>query len=98
MGERISRMQGTGVGSGLIMEEDPNALMQRETMSQAQHAEHNIQKQREYERLQKTLFEEFSKIDVNQDGAVSLDEIIAFLQSKVVSVTEGSLRTIGLES
>jgi hypothetical protein len=33
MGERISRMQGTGVGSGLIVEEDPNALMQRETMS-----------------------------------------------------------------
>ena len=25
MGERISRMQGTGIGSGLIVEEDPNA-------------------------------------------------------------------------
>jgi Ca2+-binding EF-hand superfamily protein len=35
------------------------------------------------------LFEEFSKIDLNQDGAVSLEEIIAFLQSKVVSgITE----------
>ena len=81
-------MQATGVGSGLMVEEDPNALMQRETMSQAQHAEHNIQKQREYERLQKTLFEEFSKIDLNQDGAVSLEEILTFLQSKVVGTRD----------
>jgi|LauGreDrversion4_2_1035121.scaffolds.fasta_scaffold209114_1 hypothetical protein len=79
MGERISRMQGTGIGSGLIMEEDPNAQLQRETMSQAHHAEFNIQKQREYERVHKMLFDEFSQLDLNQDGSVTIDEIIHFL-------------------
>jgi hypothetical protein len=45
-----------GAGAGGLPEEmgttDPNALMQRETMSQAHHAEFNIQREREYEKLQ----------------------------------------------
>lgn len=90
MGERISRMQGTGVG-GMIAEEDPNTMMQRETMSQAHHAEYHIQKEREYEKLHQRLLEEFSQLDLNQDGSVTIDEIIQFLHDKLEAVSGISL-------
>jgi hypothetical protein len=44
---------GTGVpGAMLLNEENPNSMMIRETMSQAHHAEYNIQKERELEKIQ----------------------------------------------
>lgn len=40
-------------------------------------------KQREYEKMQQKLYEEFKVIDLNQDGSITLDEIISFLEHKV---------------
>jgi hypothetical protein len=47
-------MFNTGVPGAMIMgaEENPNSMMIRETMSQAHHAEFNIQREREFEKIQ----------------------------------------------
>ncbi len=66
-----------------LADENPNSMMVRETMSQAHHAEFNIAKEREYEKVQQRLYDEFSVLDVNRDGMISIDEIVGFLQSKV---------------
>lgn len=68
---------------GSLPEENPNSLMARETMSQAHHAEYNIAKEREYEKVRQRLYEEFSKLDLNHDGMITLEEIIQFLHLKV---------------
>ena len=47
------------------MEENPNFMMLQETTSQAQHAEFMIQREREYERVQQKLYEEFKQLDIN---------------------------------
>lgn len=39
----------------------------------------NLAKDREYERIFNKLKEEFSRIDRNRDGSISIDEIIRFL-------------------
>ena len=57
--------------------------MLAETQSQAHHAEHMIAREREFERVQQKLYEEFSKLDINQDGMITLDEVIEFLQKQV---------------
>lgn len=44
-----------------------------ETMSK------NLSKDREYERILQQLRQEFSRIDINNDGTISMDEIIRFL-------------------
>jgi len=75
-----------------LQEENPNYMMLQETTSQAQHAEFMIQKEREYERVQQKLYEEFKQLDVNQDGSITLDEVIEFLRRKV-SFTEAVLTT-----
>lgn len=51
--------------------------------SNAVHSEFNIAKERDYERVQQKLYEEFKQLDVNNDGSITLDEIIEFLQKKV---------------
>lgn len=42
-----------------------------------------IAKQRDYEKIQQELYEEFKQLDIDQDGSISLDEILIFLQKKV---------------
>lgn len=69
-----------GGGGG---EDNPNSMMIRETMSQAHHAEFNIQKEREFEKIQQQLYQEFSVLDKNGDGMVTLEEVVHFLQTKV---------------
>ncbi len=39
----------------------------------------NLSKDREYERMYNNLKEEFSKIDKNRDGTITLDEVDRFL-------------------
>jgi len=39
----------------------------------------NLEKEREDERIKKQLRQEFSRIDINKDGSISLDEIVKFL-------------------
>ena len=58
-------------------------MMIRETQSQAQHAEFHLAREREFEKQQQRLYEEFKILDVNQDGCITLDEVLYFLQSKV---------------
>jgi hypothetical protein len=41
-----------------------------------------IAREREYERVQQKLYEEFKQLDINQDGSITLDEIVQFLHSK----------------
>jgi Ca2+-binding EF-hand superfamily protein len=57
--------------------------MLQESRSQAQHAEFHIAKEREYEKVQQKLYEEFKQLDINHDGTITLDEIIEFLNKKV---------------
>ena len=55
-----------------------------------EHAVYNIAKEREYDKEQKRLYEEFKKLDRNGDGYISLEEIIMFLRERVsCSVTMG---------
>jgi len=58
-------------------------MMIRETQSQAQHAELHLAREREFEKQQQRLFEEFKILDQNSDGCITIDEVIYFLQSKV---------------
>jgi len=50
--------------------------------SPAKSAKFNIQKDREYDRIKARLQEEFAVIDKNNDGRITLEEIISFLQEK----------------
>lgn len=38
-----------------------------------------IAKEREYEKVQQKLYDEFKKLDINNDGSITLDEIVEFL-------------------
>lgn len=42
-----------------------------------------IAKEREYEKVQQKLYEEFKQLDIDQDGSITIDEIVQFLQKKV---------------
>jgi Ca2+-binding EF-hand superfamily protein len=53
--------------------------MLQETTSNAVHSEFNIAKERDYEKVQQKLYEEFKQLDINNDGNITLDEIIEFL-------------------
>ena len=50
--------------------------------SPAKSAKFNIQKDREYDRIKARLQEEFNVIDKNNDGRITLDEILDFLKEK----------------
>jgi hypothetical protein len=54
---------------------DPNSILMND-QSPAKSAKFNIQKDREYDRIKARLQEEFSVIDQNNDGRITLDEII----------------------
>ncbi len=49
----------------------------------------NLSKDREYERIFNQLKGEFSQIDLNRDGSITLDEIIRFLNEQ----TNGTVDT-----
>jgi len=49
----------------------------------------NLSKDREYERILQQLKEEFSRIDLNRDGTITLDEIVRFLNEQ----TNGTVDT-----
>ncbi len=57
--------------------------MLKEAASGAHHQEAVIAKEREYEKVQQRLYDEFKVLDINQDGMITLEEIIEFLQQKV---------------
>ncbi len=57
--------------------------MQKEGTSQADHVESVIKKEREYEKVKQRLYDEFKVLDVNQDGTITLQEIVDFLKEKV---------------
>lgn len=58
-----------------VPEENPNSLLMRQTMSGAQHAKYNLEKERELEKIQQRLQEEFAVLDRNRDGSITLEEI-----------------------
>lgn len=49
----------------------------------------NLAKDREYERILNQLSQEFSKIDLNRDGTITMEEIIKFLNDQ----TSGTVDT-----
>jgi Ca2+-binding EF-hand superfamily protein len=56
-----------------------------ETMSK------NLSKEREYERIKNQLKEEFSRIDLNNDGTITFDEIIRFLNEQTSGTVDTSI-------
>lgn len=60
---------------------DPNSVLMGD-QSPAKSAKFNIQKDREYDRIKARLQEEFNVIDKNNDGRITLDEILDFLKEK----------------
>ena len=85
----FSVARATSVAGGLpgaIPEENPNSMMIRETQSQAQHAEFHLARERELEKQHQRLYDEFKLLDVNQDGCITLDEVLHFLQTKVTII------------
>jgi hypothetical protein len=72
---------------------DPNRLMLRETGAGvgAETMQKNLSKDREYEKIHAKLREEFSRIDINNDGTISIDEIIRFLNEKTNGVVDTSI-------
>ena len=63
--------------------DDPMKLMYVEQIGQAHHAEYMIKKEREYEKFQERLLQEFKQMDINDDGRITLDEIVQYLESKI---------------
>lgn len=61
--------------------EDPKHMLLKETGTGvgAETMQRNLTKEREYETIKNQLRDEFSKIDLNNDGSISMDEIIRFL-------------------
>jgi Ca2+-binding EF-hand superfamily protein len=75
------------VGYGASPEENPNLMMMQESHSQAQHSKNRIAKEQNYEKVQQKLYDEFKLLDLDDDGNISFDEIVAFIKSKVSCVT-----------
>ena len=51
----------------------------------------NLSKDREYERILTQLKEEFSRIDLNRDGSISMDEIVRFLNEQTNGTVDTSI-------
>jgi hypothetical protein len=64
-------------------DDNPNFRMLQETNSNAVHSEFNLAKERDYEKVQQKLYEEFKQLDINNDGSITFEEIVEFLQKKV---------------
>ncbi len=48
----------------------------------------NLNKEREYEKIQEKLRKEFTEIDLNRDGDISKEEIIKFLNKKSKGIVD----------
>ena len=68
-----------------LMLKETGAGVGAETMSK------NLSKEREYERIKNQLREEFSRIDLNQDGSITFDEIIRFLNEQTSGTVDTSI-------
>lgn len=51
----------------------------------------NLSKDREYERILLQLKQEFSRIDLNNDGSITFDEIIRFLNEQTNGTVDTSI-------
>ena len=73
--------------------EDPNRMMLKETGAGvgAETMQKNLSKEREYERIMIQLRNEFSRIDLNRDGSISLQEIIQFLNDQTQGTVDTSI-------
>lgn len=63
--------------------------MRKEAEGSLENMEKNIAKQREDEKVQQRLYEEFRQLDVNGDGMITIEEIYAFLESKLKVINGG---------
>ena len=63
-----------------IEESNPNDMMMRDTMNQPAYL---VEKERNQDKVYQQLMEEFSVLDSNKDGVVTVDEILGFLDSRV---------------
>lgn len=61
--------------------EDPMSLLRKENAPQATMAK-NLNKEREDERIMNQLREEFARIDLSQDGSITIDELVQFLKAQ----------------
>lgn len=68
-----------------MMRKETGAGVGAETMSK------NLSKEREYERIRNSLMGEFSKIDLNGDGSITMDEIVKFLNEQTSGTVDTSL-------
>lgn len=68
-----------------MMLKETGAGVGHETMAK------NLVKDREYERIFLQLKDEFSKIDVNRDGTISLEEIVKFLNGQTGGTVDTSI-------
>jgi Ca2+-binding EF-hand superfamily protein len=61
--------------------DDPNKQMLKETGAGVgvETMQKNLTKEREYDRIYEQLRDEFARIDINQDGTITLDEVVGFL-------------------
>ena len=55
-------------------------MMLQEIGAGSGNAAYNIAKERDWEKIQARLYEEFKILDINNDGAITLDELIQFLR------------------
>ena len=51
----------------------------------------NLSKDREHERILMQLKEEFSRIDLNRDGTITMDEVIRFLNEQTSGTVDTSI-------
>ncbi len=51
----------------------------------------NLTKEREYDRIYEQLRQEFSRIDVNNDGTISVEEIVRFLNEQTNGKVDTSI-------
>lgn len=74
--------------------DDPNQMMLKETgagVGGIDTMSKNLSKEREYDKIKEQLTEAFSKIDLNRDGSITMDEIIRFLNLQTKGTVDTSI-------
>jgi Ca2+-binding EF-hand superfamily protein len=64
-------------------------LKETGTGAGAETMQKNLSKEREYEKIKTQLRSEFTRIDINRDGTITMDEIVRFLNEN----TKGQVDT-----